>query len=57
MLTSPQPRPLRQTLGAAVVVIGFALVNAVILYFVTEGILLLWADISGQPHQAFTKPG
>ena len=56
MLTPSQHRPLRQTLVAGAGVIAFALVGAVVLYFATEGILLLWSDISGQPHQAFTKP-
>jgi hypothetical protein len=39
--------------GAAV--IGLALAGAVVLYFATEGLLLLWADISGQPYQAFIR--
>ena len=57
MLTPSQSRPLGQTLLAGAGVIGFALVGAIVLYFATEGILLLWSDISGQqPHQAFTKP-
>jgi len=56
MLTPSQHRPLRQTLVAGAGVIAFALVGAVVLYFATEGILLLWSNISGQPHQAFTKP-
>jgi hypothetical protein len=45
MLTPTQPRPLRQTIRAAVAVISFALVCAVILY-VTEGLLFLRSHIS-----------
>jgi hypothetical protein len=56
ILTSPQPRPLRQILPAGAAVIGFALVGATVLYLVTEGLLLLRADISGRPYQAFTNP-
>jgi len=41
MLTPSQPRPLRQTLVAAAAVISFALVCAVIIYFLTEGLLFL----------------
>lgn len=52
---SPQHKPLRQTLLAGVAVIGVALVGAVALYFTTKGLLLLWADISGQSYQAFTR--
>ena len=37
----PPHRPLRQTLVAAAAVISFALVCAVIIYFVTEGLLFL----------------
>jgi len=56
MLTPTQHRPLRQTLLAGIAVIGFALFGAVVLYFATEGILLLRADISGRAQQAFIRP-
>jgi len=55
MLPPSQHRPLRQTFLAGIAVIGFALIGAVALYFVTEGLLLLWADASGQSHQPFTR--
>jgi len=56
ILTSPRPRPLRQILPGVAAAIGFALICAFVIYFATEGLLLLRADISGQPYQAFTKP-
>jgi len=52
----PQPRSLRHTLTAGLIVIGFALGGAVAIYFATEGLLLLWADASEESHQAFMRP-
>jgi len=49
MFTPTQHRPLRQTLLAGIAVIGVALLGAVMVYFVTEGLLLL----RGQSQQAF----
>jgi len=48
----PPHRPLRQTLLAGIAVIGFAVLGAVMVYFVTEGLLLL----RGQSQQAFVGP-
>jgi hypothetical protein len=36
-----RPRPLWQTISAAVVVIGVAVLGALLLYFVTDGLFLL----------------
>jgi len=46
MLTPAQPRPLGGTLLVGIAATGFALVGAVVLYFATEGLmlLLLWAE-------------
>jgi hypothetical protein len=46
MLTPAQPRLLRQTLLAAAVVIGIAVLGVLIVYFVTEGLLLLRSHTS-----------
>jgi hypothetical protein len=46
MVTPSQPRPLGRTLLAAAGVIGVTFVGAVILYFATAGLLLLWSHIS-----------
>ena len=46
MLTPSQPRPLRRTLLAAAMVIGIAVLGALIVYFVTEGLLLLRSHTS-----------
>jgi len=41
MITPTQPRPLLQTLLAAAAVMSFALLGALIVYFLTEALLLL----------------
>ena len=41
MSRPPRPRPLRQTLLAAMVVIGATALGAFILYFATEGLFLV----------------
>jgi hypothetical protein len=46
MVTPSQPRPLGRTLLAAAGVIGVTFAGAVFLYFVTQGLLLLWNHIS-----------
>jgi len=53
---SPQPRSFRHIFIAGLIVIGFALVGAVAIYFATEGLLVLWADASEEPYQAFSRP-
>jgi hypothetical protein len=50
MVTPSQPRPLGQTLLAAAGVIGVTFAGAVILYFATTGLLLLWNHISPMLH-------
>jgi hypothetical protein len=46
MVTPAQPRPLGQTLLAAAGVIGLTFAGAVVLYFATAGLLLLWSHLS-----------
>jgi len=41
MITPTQPRPLLQTLLAAAAVMSLALLGALIVYFLTEALLLL----------------